>query len=54
MFKTIALLGAIAGVEANKIPLKHHPLSFDRLMAFKAKLDESNGETVPVKDYMNT
>ena len=49
MFKIAAIVGALAFVEANKIPLKHHPLSWDRLMKFK----ESNGEKVPVKDYMN-
>jgi cathepsin D len=54
MFKIVALVGAMAGVEANKIPLKHHPLSYDRLMTFKSQLDQSNGETIPVKDYMNT
>jgi len=54
MFKIAAIAGALAGVEANKIPLKHHPLSWDRLMTFKSKLDESNGEKVPVKDFSNT
>jgi len=56
-FKLAALAGAIVGASAERIPLVHHPLSWDRLMTFKSNLaarGESNDSKIPVKDYMNT
>lgn len=60
MFKTIAMIGAIAGAAdaADRIPLKHIPLTYEGIMSTRAKFDmalESNdGTEVPVKDYQNT
>jgi hypothetical protein len=59
MFKTVALIGALAGAAtADRIPLRHVPLSYEGYMSTLAKYEEmaeSNGEpNVPVKDYKNT
>merc|ERR1719163_1005699 len=59
MFKTIALIGAVAATaNAERIPLKHRPLTYERYMNFAETLQmngEANGAAeVPVKDYQNT
>jgi len=61
MFKTIAI-ACLGMVEAAKIPLHHKPLSFDRLMSYRARLDDPQAYAatygdqtpIPLKDYMNT
>ena len=40
MVKIAAIISTLATIEANKIPLLHKPLSWDRLMKFK---EESKG-----------
>jgi hypothetical protein len=59
MFKTVALIGALAGAAtADRIPLRHVPLTYERYMSTLANYEmmaEANGEpNVPVKDYQNT
>merc|ERR1719163_1857982 len=54
MFKTIALIGAVAATaNAERIPLKHRPLTYERYMNFAGTLGATPTE-VPVKDYQNT
>ena len=54
------MLSALAGLsQAGKIPLKHNPMSIQDYRSQKAVLESraqswALGESVPVKDYMNT
>jgi hypothetical protein len=57
MFKAIALLGALAGADAGRIPLVHKPLTYENIESQRLKLSftpSNDGNTVEVKDYQNT